>query len=175
MQHNIEQNPIVPPLTPSQIEQLIKLIPSSSTISKAPSDTDEELELPYVGMVTCYHAEVKSPLWIIDSAASDHMTGTFSLLSSPVSLQQQSSINLPNGHTSHITHIGSVQLHNSLKLSNVLYVLDFKHILLYVQQLSRENGCKVIFENRYCLILDASSVKLKGVGKAQNDFYYLVD
>ena len=57
----------------------------------------------------------------------------------------------------------------------MLYVPDFKYNLLSVQRLSRENGCNVIFENTYCLILDVSTEKLKGIGKVQNGLYYLVD
>ena len=126
-------------LTSTQIEQLMKLLPSTS--KTAPSDTDEELDIPYAGMVTCYHVDHEPSLWIIDSGASDHMTGDLKLLHKPVPMQHHSTINLLNGHSSHISHIGHVQLQNSLTLQNVLYVPDFKHNLLSVQQLSKENHC----------------------------------
>ena len=40
-------------LTIQQIDQLLKLLPSSSGANKGTSDTEEEVEIAFSGMVTC--------------------------------------------------------------------------------------------------------------------------
>lgn len=65
-------------ITAQQLEQLMKLLP---TPSKAPgSDTEEEMDYSYAGMVSCNMADSVKEEWIIDSGASDHMTGCLSML-----------------------------------------------------------------------------------------------
>lgn len=80
------------PLTPQQIEQLLKLIPSTSHTSqalssKAPSskasnntyDTDEEIDYNFASMVySC--AATTSSAWILDIGATDQMSPVASSL-----------------------------------------------------------------------------------------------
>lgn len=62
--------------TPQQLQQLLKLMPKGveSGHNSHNSETDEELEQCFSGMVTCHMSSVDSTAWIIDSGASDHMT-----------------------------------------------------------------------------------------------------
>lgn len=43
------------PHIPQIVEQLLKLVPSTSGTSKGESDTEEEIDSPFSGMVTCYN------------------------------------------------------------------------------------------------------------------------
>lgn len=78
-------------------------------------------------MASCHYANVTDSTWIIDSGASGHMTGNFSILSGTVRCRSEARINLPTGHTSGITHSGCVKLENEM-----VYVPDFKHNLMSV-------------------------------------------
>lgn len=60
-------------LTPQQLEQLLKLLPSSSKSGNG--ETDDEMDTNYAGMVTCCNVEVKKSKWILDSGATHHMCG----------------------------------------------------------------------------------------------------
>lgn len=149
----------------------MKLLPTSS---KPPSsDTEEEIDGAYACMTCCYHAEGTQEAWIIDSGASDHMTGSLGLLFNTVPQHQQSKINLPNGQTSLISHKGSVCITPSLTLKDVIHIPSFKHNLLSVQKLSRDEHCKVIFEPHQCVIVDEVTGVIKGSGLAMNGLYYL--
>lgn len=84
-------------------------------------------------------------------------------------------INLPNGHQTVITHIGTVILPTGLQLNKVLYVHHFKHNLLSVQKLIKDSKCAVHFFPTHCLILDNDTGTLIGVGETKNGLYYMVD
>lgn len=139
-------------------------------------DTDDDIEGSYAGMVTFHIADSnKCDEWILDSGASDHMTGSFSMLSNVSSIDKNQLINLPTGETSKITHRGFVGLENDIKLKNVLYIPAFKQNLLSVHKLCQDNGCKVLFHDKYCIIQDNVSDVVKGVGRCENGLYYLVN
>lgn len=160
-------------ITPQQLEQLMRLLPTPSKTGG--SETDEEMDCSYAGMVSCCFANTRSCEWIIDSGASDHITGTFECLIEPERSKKEPKLNLPTGDTSLITHCGKVMLANNLKLENVLFVPSFKHNLLSVQKLIKDTGCKVEFHKSYCVILDPDNSKIKGIGKAVSGLYYLVN
>lgn len=84
----------------------MKLLPSPS--KQQSSNIEEEIDGAYAGMTFCYHADGTQKAWIIDSGASDHMTGSLGLLLNPIHQHHHSKINLPNGDTSVISHKGSV-------------------------------------------------------------------
>ncbi|CAO2821171.1 unnamed protein product [Amaranthus hypochondriacus] len=149
----------------------MKLLPSPT--QQPSSDTEEELDHAYAGMTFCYHADVNQETWIIDSGVSDHMTGSIDLLINPIHQHQHSTINLPNGQSSVISHKGSVSISPSLTLKDVLHIPTFKHNLLSVQKLSRDEHCKVIFEPTKCVIIDDITGTIKGTGIALNGLYYL--
>ena len=63
--------------------------------------------------------------WVIDSGATDHMTGTSSLL---FDLEQSSSlpnVTLANGSTTTVSGLSIANLSPYLSLSSVLYIPDF--------------------------------------------------
>lgn len=126
-------------------------------------------------MIFCNNATGIEGAWIIDYGTSDHMTSTLSTLSNPMPTPLAPKINLPTGATASISHIGQVHLPNGIVLKNVLCVPHFKHNLLSVQKLIREDDCEVQFYPKYCVILDSGTKKVKGVSKAQNGLYYLIN
>lgn len=59
--------------SPKQLTQLTQLLPQLSMQQRG-SDTDEELERPFSGMLSCQLTKGPVDSWIIDSGAIDHMT-----------------------------------------------------------------------------------------------------
>lgn len=62
-----------------------------------------------------------------------------------------------------------------LHLKEVLVVPDFKHNLLSLNKLAKNENCRVHFYEEYCVILDNVSQQVKGLGKSRNGLYYLLD
>lgn len=58
--------------TPQQIEQLRQMLPTM--VATKGSDTDDEIDAHFSGMITCNKVSSIQQNWIIDSGASDHMT-----------------------------------------------------------------------------------------------------
>ncbi|XP_021723121.1 uncharacterized protein LOC110690566 [Chenopodium quinoa] len=154
--------------TVQQIEALLKMLPKQSF-----GDNDEETDHSYAGMVSCHFAESIENEWIIDSGASDHMTGYLNTMHDVVRSKNSPQINLPTGQTANITHFGSVNLGNNLSLKNVLYVPSFKHNLISVNKLMHDSHSKILFYPKYCIIHDLESNTVKGIGRMRSGLYYL--
>lgn len=161
--------------TPQQLAQLAQLMPQLAK-QQLGSDTDDELEQPFSGMMSINHSKAEFlDSWIIDSGATDHMTPDFHHLLQPVPINTAPEINLPNGATTHISHLGTVKLNTGLVLKNVLCVPSFYNKLLSVRRLISDNNCQIQFYGTHCVILDNETKELKGVGKAHQGLYYLID
>lgn len=140
-------------ISAQQLEQLLKLLPAGGKNSGMGSEMEDEFDHGFACMVTCCDATSFENEWMIDSGASDHMTGDLSMLEDPKKIKCGNKINLPNGLTSEISHYGDVTLKNNMTLKIVLHVGDFKHNLLSVTKLVKDNMCKVSFFEGFCILL----------------------
>lgn len=57
-------------LTPQRISQLLKLLPNNSRLE---SESEEEIDSGFAGIITCCSATINMKNWVIDTGASDHM------------------------------------------------------------------------------------------------------
>lgn len=72
-----------------------------------------------------------------------------------------------------ITHVGDVVLCNGVKLNNVLHVPQFNHNLLSIHKLAQDGKFEVTFQPDKCVITDAATKSVVGVGVMKQGLYYL--
>ncbi|XP_074281615.1 uncharacterized protein LOC141606139 [Silene latifolia] len=94
--------------------------------------------------------------WLIDSGASHHMTGRKSLLAN-ISIQNPSTVTLPDGSKIIAREHGELVLSDNFVLKDVLYVPKLTCDLISVKQLIEENNCVVTFFPDHCTIQDRST------------------
>lgn len=159
--------------TPQQLEQLAKLVPQLTMQQPKYPDTDDELDYHFSGMLSCFNAMSSSKEWIVDSGATDHMTCDTTLLDKMTVFSGGHNINLPTGEGVVISHKGQVSLVPKLTLQNVLVVPSFKHNLISVQKLLKDNACEVQFLPSHCVIADRVTKEIHVVGTPRNGLYYV--
>ena len=92
-----------------------------------------------------------SNTWVIDIGAIDHIVCYVHLLTTITAITQ-SIVQLPNGETALVTHIGTVTLSSSLILQNVLYVPSFTFNLLPVSTFTKSQPYCLVFLSTFCFI-----------------------
>ena len=110
--------------------------------------------------------------WVMDTGASDHIVCFVSLFQS-YTIVSHYVVELPNGESAHVTHIGIVKFSNSLILEHVLCVPSFSFNLLSVSQLTQKLPLSLVFLSQYCFIQDLSCWKTIGMGEVHNGLYLL--
>ena len=98
----------------------------------------------------------KSP-WIIDSRASDHMTGSRHLFTSFVRCNASHFVKIANGSLLNISGMGTIVLGPQLCLTNVLYVLGFSCNLLSISKLTADKKLTALFTSSICQFQDQIS------------------
>ena len=102
--------------------------------------------------------------WVIDTGATDHIVINTQFLTS-VQVVHIVSVNLPNGQSVIVTHIGSVQLSFTLLLTDVLCVPSFDFNLISISKLTSSLHCYIFFLSNYCFIQDLLHWRMIGMGK----------
>ena len=82
--------------------------------------------------------------WVMDTGASDHIICSMSLFQSYTTVFH-CVVELSNGESAHVTHIGSIKLSSSLILEHVLCVPSFSFNLLSVSQLTQKLLLYLVF------------------------------
>ncbi|KAK9673127.1 hypothetical protein RND81_12G148200 [Saponaria officinalis] len=106
--------------------------------------------------------------WIIDSGATNHMSSKLDVINNVKELQTKLRISLPDGRYVLVTHKGEVDLNRDLQLTDVLYVPSFKHNLMSVQKLIKENQCYVTFFDTHFYVQGCTKGEIKGIGSTVN-------
>lgn len=97
------------------------------------------------GTVTSLIANIYAGEWIIDSGDTHHIISSFSMLKNITKLNSFSvqQVHLPNREKSNITHIGTTEFLQNIRVNNVLYLPDFKYNLNSVSKLTKYLSCFV--------------------------------
>lgn len=109
--------------------------------------------------------------WVIDSGASDHMTGNPTLFSSLDKHTSSSHVTIADGSTPHVLGSGTIELTPSVSLSSVLSLPNFSFNLLSVSKITRALKCCVSFFPDYCVFQDLSTKKIIGRGRESDGLY----
>ncbi|KAK2402482.1 hypothetical protein QL285_051997 [Trifolium repens] len=113
-----------------------------------------------------------SRAWIVDSGASDHMTGDSTMFSSYSPCAGNHKIKVADGFFSAIAGKGSVVLSPSLTLKDVLHVPNLSCSLMSVSKLAQEKNCQTNFFHTHCVFQDLNSGKMIGSAKESGGLYY---
>ncbi|KAF7841294.1 Retrovirus-related Pol polyprotein from transposon TNT 1-94 [Senna tora] len=149
-----------------QMVVLQKLLNQGSSHVVATGGTAEKGNFP-----TGFHVTSNpSRYWIVDSGASDHMTGDSGMFSSWYPYTQNYKVRIADGSLADVTGIGEVSLSDSITLKSVLFVPKLKCNLLSVAKLAHDSNCKAEFSHSSCSFQDVDSGKMIGNARVRDDF-----
>ena len=113
--------------------------------------------------------------WIIDSGATDHMTGSSKIFSSYKPCAGNKKIKITDGSLSAIAGKGSVFISPSLTLHNVLHVPNLSCNLLSISKITHDHQCQVNFYPSYCEFQELTSRRTIGNAREIGGLYFLED
>jgi len=105
-----------------------------------------------------------SSKWVIDSSATDHVTGNSNLFSSFQSNTSTSNVTLADGSTSCVLRSGTITLTPLIPLSSVLHLPQLSFNLISVSTLTRALNYCILFFPNHCLFQDLMTKKIIGKG-----------
>ena len=111
--------------------------------------------------------------WVLDSGATDHITGNKSLFSSLTTSGNLPMVTMANGSQTQSQGIGIVHPSSSLSIHNVLYVPGAPFNLLSISQLTRSLDCVISFTNTSVSLQDRSTGRMIGFGCESHGLYRL--
>ncbi|KAJ9564855.1 LOW QUALITY PROTEIN: hypothetical protein OSB04_000821 [Centaurea solstitialis] len=109
--------------------------------------------------------------WVIDSGASDHMTGNPTLFSTFDKHMSPSHVTIVDGSASSVLGSGTVELTPFVSLSYVLSLHKFSFNLLSVNRITRTLNCSVKFFPDFCVFKDLLTKKIIGRGREADGLY----
>nr|GEU58021.1 uncharacterized mitochondrial protein AtMg00810-like [Tanacetum cinerariifolium] len=112
-----------------------------------------------------------STKWVIDSGASDHMTGNLHIFNNFDTHASLSHITTADGSISQVLGSGTVNLSPSISLSPVLSLPKFSFNLLSVSRITSNLQCSVKFYPEYCVFKDLKTKKIIGRGRKYDGLY----
>ena len=122
----------------------------------------------------CVSQSIGSPSpWILDSGASDHISGNKSSFSSIFFSKIPHLVTVANGSKVMSQGSGQVSLSPSLKLNYVLFVPQCPYNLISLSQLTRSLNCSVTFTANSFVIQEHGTGRLIGEGRESRGLYYL--
>ena len=123
------------------------------------------------GKTTTYFIS-SSSTWVIDSGATDHMTGNSSLFSAFQSHPSTSTVTLADGSTSCVLGSGTIHPTPLIPLTSVMSLPQFSFNLISVSKLTCTLNCSISFFHDHCLIQDLSTKRIIGRGRESKVFTY---
>ena len=110
--------------------------------------------------------------WLLDSGATDHMTGNKNILYNYQKTKGQEFVYVANGDRMEICGYGSTIIF-SKEIKNILHVKNCTANLLSIGKFSKEINCEIIFSSKNVFFQDIISKRMIGEGIFQNGLYFL--
>ncbi|XP_019239932.1 PREDICTED: uncharacterized protein LOC109219916 [Nicotiana attenuata] len=120
-------------------------------------------------------ASSSSQEWIIYTGATNHMVADLSMLNQNSVVQPEcpKKVFLPNGDITHVSHTGSSNITNSITITNVFHIPQFKYNLLSVSKVTNELKCSVAFFLDFCIYQDLFNGQVRAIGREDSGSYIL--
>jgi hypothetical protein len=157
-------------LSKDEVEALHRLMSRLDTPTTAASSS-----VLIDNLATALNASATPPNdpWVIDSGASDHMTGISPLFSSYNPCSGKDKVRIADGSLLLVLGKWSVSIIPSMTLAFVFHVPNLAANLLSIARITIELNCCVIFYSYYCFFQDLAMGKMIGSGSLNDGLYYL--
>ncbi|RVW87654.1 hypothetical protein CK203_041182 [Vitis vinifera] len=111
--------------------------------------------------------------WILDSDASDHISGNKDLFSSITTTSALPTVTLANGSQTMAKGFGFAHPLPSLSLHSVLYAPECPFNLISISKITRTLNCSITFSDKFMTLQDQSTGKTIGIGRESQGLYHL--
>nr|XP_016514650.1 PREDICTED: uncharacterized protein LOC107831402 [Nicotiana tabacum] len=155
-------NTAAPMITQEQYNMLLNMLSKAST-----SKTSANLA------GKCFLVKDNAIYWIVDTGATNHMTGYKSLLLDDGKVGSAGNVQMPTGESAKVTKIGNSPLEGGDTLKDVICILSFKFNILSMSKLTKELNCCAMFFPEHFIFQDLCPGKVKATGSREDDLYIL--
>ena len=162
------------PFSKDQMDILQKLISQAYSSSSTPTIISTGSVAQRGNIPSALHVSHHSLTpWIVDSGASDHMTGDKNLFSSFSPCTKDMTVRIADGTCSQVIGKGTVHISQDLILHSVLFVPKLDCNLLSVSKLNHDLNCMTKFLEKSCVFQDLASGKTIGSAELCAGLYIL--
>ncbi|RVW58902.1 Retrovirus-related Pol polyprotein from transposon RE2 [Vitis vinifera] len=146
--------------------------PPSSSASQTSQAPIAPVAQPGNASACLTHTSSLGP-WILDSGASDHLSGNKDLFSSITTTSALPTVTLANGSQTVAKGIGLALPLPSLPLTSVLYTPECPFNLIFISKITRTLNCSITFSDKFVTLQDRSTGKTIGIGRESQGLYHL--
>ena len=151
-------------LTPSEYEEYLRLTQAAKSSSIA--------SVAQTSNVSACLTHSSAP-WILDTGASNHISGNKNLFSSLTFPSSLPTITLANGSPTIAKGISSVCPLPSLPLTSGFYVPNFPFNLISISKLTRDLHCLLTFSHNSVILQDRRTGKMIGIRHESQGLFHL--
>lgn len=165
------------PFTKEQIKHLGRLLNQSSSgqshVNRSSGSTIGSCSVAQPdNFYSVLHSSIQSKdPWIIDSGASDHMTGGSNLFYSYIPCSNHTTIKIVDGSLTSVDGIGTIRISQNLVLKSVLHVPTLKCNWISISKTTSDNHCFAKFSSLSCQFQELSSGRTIGCAKVHDGLY----
>ncbi|RVW41703.1 hypothetical protein CK203_082063 [Vitis vinifera] len=146
--------------------------PPSSSASQTSQASIASVAQPGNASACLTHTSSLGP-WILDSGASDHLSGNKDLFSSITTTFALPIVTLANGSQTVVKGIGLALPLPSLPLISVLYTPECPFNLISISKITCTLNCSITFSDKFVTLQDRSTGKTIGIGRESQGLYHL--
>jgi hypothetical protein len=111
--------------------------------------------------------------WILDSGATDHMTGNQTVLRNYRFIQNDQYFTVANNEKIKIKGWGMISIFPKYFLQDVFFVENCSVNLLFISKVTKELNCEIIFKENIVIFQDLITKEKTGKGFLENGVYFL--
>ncbi|KAL2922830.1 Retrovirus-related Pol polyprotein from transposon RE1 [Bienertia sinuspersici] len=154
-------------ITQEQYAQLMELLNKQNKQNISPDNAEPQANVAGICLLSDLHKQ-----WIIDSGATNHICSNIDLFYDYAKyIRSSDSITIADGKKVKIEHVGTIHFDNSIILTGVLHVPDFKYNLISATKLCQDLKCMITFTHDKCYIQGYSQKTLQVLGELRSGLY----